>query len=103
MARPKFLTFFGDTRRLLRRANTPTANVISGLLLVGLGTVSAAPGAFAATFCAQTADAALAACQNDVDVTFFTSKGICINETDDKDRATCNADAQKEKTDGLQL
>ncbi|HZF33426.1 MAG TPA: hypothetical protein VE914_06465 [Candidatus Angelobacter sp.] len=102
MARPKFLTFFCDTRRLLRRASTPTANVISGLLIAGLGTAAVAPGALAATFCAQTADAALAACQNDVNVTFFTSKGICINETDDKDRATCNADAQTEKTDGLQ-
>lgn len=103
MARPKFLTFFGDARSLPRRASAPTANVIAGLLAAGLATAAAAPGALAGTFCAQTADAALSACQNDVNVTFYTSTGICINETDDKDRATCNANAQTEKTVGMQL
>ncbi len=105
MARLKFLTFFGDTRRLLWRASAPTANVIAGLLAAGLATTAGAPGALAATptFCAQTADAALNACQNDVNVTFYTSTGICINETDQADRTKCNAAAQTEKTAGLQL
>src|SRR5262249_35463977 len=102
MAQPKVLSFLADTRRLPRRARPPSANAIAGFLAAGLAS-AAAPGAVAATFCAQTANAALAACQADVNVTFYTSTGVCINETDDIDRAKCNADAQLEKTSGSQL
>jgi len=77
-------------------------NAIAGFLAASLGGFLAPPAALAAGFCTQTSDAALTACQNDARVTFYTSKGICINETDDKDRTKCNADAQQTLTDDMQ-
>ncbi len=103
MARSKFLTFFGDARPLPRRASAPTANVIAGLLAAGLATAAGAPGALAGGFCTQTAEAAFAACQSDVSVTFNTSKGICINEINAGDQTKCYAAANTEMTAGLQL
>jgi len=75
----------------------------AGLLATGLAIAVLAPDALAAGFCTKTADAALTACQNDVRNTFWVTKGICINESDDKDRRTCNDGAQTEMEDGLRL
>ena len=91
----------------LRRAAPPrglptAAAAIAGCLAAGLAMLLATPGAAAAGFCTQTTDSALSACQNDARVTFFTAKGICINETDPNDRTKCNADAQQSLKDDMQ-
>jgi hypothetical protein len=102
MIRPKLPTRVSDTRRCPTRGNVSTTNLIAGFLAAALATALATPGALAAGFCTQTADAALTACQNDARVTFFTSKGICINDTDATDRTKCNADAQQTLSDDKQ-
>ena len=94
MTGPKLPTFFAGAARM---------NAVAGFLAAGLAGLALAPSALAAGFCTQTADAALTASQNDARVTFFTSKGICINETDAKDRTKCNADAQQAMKDDMQL
>src|SRR5690348_11496738 len=102
MTRPKLLTFFGAAQRHRTQRSTPTATMIAGFLAAGLTTTLAAPRALAAGFCTQTSDVALTACQNDARVTFYTSKGICINETDAADRTKCNTDAQQTLKDDMQ-
>jgi hypothetical protein len=97
MTRPKLLTLFRAARRRI-----PPTTAIAGCLAAGLAMLLAASGASAAGFCTQTSDTALSACQNDARVTFFTSKGICINETDPNDRTKCNSDAQQSLKDDMQ-
>ena len=80
-----------------------TARLLAGFLAAGLAGLALAPGALAAGFCTQTADAALTAAQNDARTTFWNAKGVCINETDAKDRTQCNADAQQSLKDDMQL
>ena len=54
-------------------------------------------------FCSATAQALFRACGNQVDDDYWVSFGICINESDDADRAECFADAKSARGEGRQL
>lgn len=54
-------------------------------------------------YCSKTTRAAFKACKEDLSDNFWESKGICINVSDDEERAECFSDARIEKTEGKQL
>jgi hypothetical protein len=54
-------------------------------------------------FCSATARAEFHACGNDVLDNYWIAFGICINESDSKDRADCFAEAKASKAEDTQL
>lgn len=54
-------------------------------------------------FCSATAQALFRACGNQVEDDYWVAFAVCINESDDADRAECFADARSERGDGKQL
>jgi hypothetical protein len=54
-------------------------------------------------FCTQTAQEAFRACQNEVQDSFFRARGICINESDNAERADCFDNASAARQEGTRL
>jgi len=54
-------------------------------------------------FCSATAQAEFRACGNSVLDDYWIAVGICVNESDAKDRAACFQDAKTSKSDATQL
>jgi hypothetical protein len=54
-------------------------------------------------FCSRTAKAVFRACQNEVRDDFFIAKAICINVSDDAERAQCFADARASRRESKEL
>jgi hypothetical protein len=54
-------------------------------------------------FCSATAQALFRACGNQVDDDYWVAFGICINESDDADRAGCFAEARSARGEDKQL
>ena len=54
-------------------------------------------------FCSATAHAVLRACRNQTDDDYWIQIGVCINESDARDRAECLADAKASRKEAAQL
>jgi len=54
-------------------------------------------------YCSATAKALFRACRNEVQDDFFVAQAICINVSDDAERAECFADARASRRESLQL
>lgn len=53
--------------------------------------------------CSATAQAQLSACQNEAEDDFFVATAVCLNLTDDEERAACLAQAGKTRQEEAQL
>ncbi len=81
-----------------------TSHVVG--VAVVLISVLAAPGllfAQSSGFCTQTAKLLFSACGAQAQDDFLVARAICVNESEQSDRAQCNADAQASRDESKQL
>jgi hypothetical protein len=80
---------------------------IPAILIAGAVCATVGPSAALATsdgrFCSATAARQLTACGAEVQDDFFTAKAICINLSDDHERAECFEEAEADQADSRQL
>jgi len=84
-----------------RPSTTPTATVLPGP--TATATVPPSPTPVVSSPCSATADAVFGACGNQVQDDNWVAEAICINVSDDAERAQCLADADASRRDGDQL
>ncbi|UCC56953.1 MAG: hypothetical protein JSU75_04210 [Gammaproteobacteria bacterium] len=88
-----------------RKARSAVPGVIMSVVLTG-GLAAGTQGAWAGNghkYCSATAKAAFRACENEVTDDYWIAQAICINVSDDGDRAECEADAREAKEEDKEL
>jgi len=82
---------------------TSSAILIGSLVTVSANSWAGNDHEYGTNYCSKTTRAAFIACKEDLSDNFWESKGICINISDDDERAECFTDARVEKKESKQL